>query len=189
MDTNKAAYWIALGVLTLGLSSEYRHGSFVALHRAAEHADVVLCRISARAERTLAVARILTGRGGFAADNLLASANGVEMARDRVELLREQARDEAEILRVRQRVGDGVRDSVREQIRAQAEVIRAQIDMHRIQVEQLRTAERSQVRMAHTVSRRVVICPKTTMRVVMSSPVNSDSNADKDNDSDNYSTE
>src|ERR1700691_1042221 len=141
MDTKKAAYWIALGVLALGLSSEYRHGSFEALHRVAEHADVVLCR---GAERTLAVARVLTSREGFAADNLLASANAAEMARDRAELLREQARDEAEILRenVRQRVGDGVRDSVREQIRAQAEVIRAQIDMQRIQVQQFRTAER-----------------------------------------------
>jgi len=26
MDTNKAAYWIALGVLALGLNNEYRQG-------------------------------------------------------------------------------------------------------------------------------------------------------------------
>jgi len=33
MDANKAGYWIAVGVLALGLNSEYRHGNFVALHR------------------------------------------------------------------------------------------------------------------------------------------------------------
>ena len=38
MNTNKAAYWIALGVLALGLNSEYQHGRFVALHRVAGRA-------------------------------------------------------------------------------------------------------------------------------------------------------
>ena len=93
MNTNKAAYWIALGVLALGLNSEYRHGNFVALHRVADRAGAVLCRMATRAEQTLAVATVLTSRRGFPVDNLLASADRAEMARAQGELLRDQARD------------------------------------------------------------------------------------------------
>lgn len=60
MDTNKAAYWIAVGVLALGLNSEYLKGNFVVLHRVAARADAALCGISARAERTFAVAMGVT---------------------------------------------------------------------------------------------------------------------------------
>ena len=81
MDTNKAAYWIALGVLALGLNSEYQHGRFVALHRVAEHAGSALCRIATRAEQTLAVARVVRGRQEFPADNLLSANSRAEMAR------------------------------------------------------------------------------------------------------------
>jgi hypothetical protein len=70
MDTNKAAYWIALGVLALGLNSEYRHGSFVALHRVSEYAGSALCRMATRAEQTVAVARVLVRGEGSWMDDL-----------------------------------------------------------------------------------------------------------------------
>jgi hypothetical protein len=152
MDTNKAAYWIALGVLALGLNSEYQHGSFGALHRVAERADSALCRMTTRAEQTLAGARVLTSREGFLADDLLASTGGAEMARAQGGLLRERARDEAELFR--------------DEIRAQADVIRARAEMRRAEIEQIRFRTRSQVRLASAVNRRVtVVCPKTGARI------------------------
>ena len=156
MDTNKAAYWIALGVLALGLNSEYQHGSFVPLHRVSEFAGSALCRMAARAEQTLAVARVLTSRERFPVDGLLAATDGAEMARAQEELLRDQARDEAELLR----------DRLREEVQAQADVIRAQAETRRAEVEQIRM--RSQFRIARTVDRRVtVICPKTGTRIAV----------------------
>jgi hypothetical protein len=154
MNTNKAAYWIALGVFALALNSEYQHGSFVALHRVAEHAGSALCRMAARAELTLAVARVLTRSERFPVDGLLAATGGAEMARAQGELLRDQARDEAELLR------DGVQ--------AQADVIRAQGETQRAEVEQIRLRMRSQFRIARTVDPRVmVVCPKTGVRIAV----------------------
>ncbi len=48
MDVNKAVYWIAAGVLVLGLNSEYRHGGFASLHRVAQKTGSVLCRATTR---------------------------------------------------------------------------------------------------------------------------------------------
>ena len=158
MDTNKAAYWIALGVLALGLNSEYRHGSFVAVHRVAERAGSVLCRISTRAEQSLAVALGMTNREKFPADDLLAANEGKEMARAEAEMVREQARARAEM----------VRERVRDEIRAQAEVIREQAEMERAQIEQIRWRTASQIGLVRTANRRVtVVCPKTGTRITL----------------------
>src|ERR1700674_1924266 len=84
MDTNKAAYWIALGVFALALNSEYQNGRFVAVHRVAEHAGSALCRMATRAEQTLAVAKVLTSRERFPVDGLVAATDGAELLRDGV---------------------------------------------------------------------------------------------------------
>jgi hypothetical protein len=145
MDTNKAAYWIALGVLALGLNSEYQQGRFVALHRVAEHAGSALCRVATRAEQTLALARVLASRDRFPVDGLLAGTGGDQTARDEAELLR---------------------DRLREEVQAQADVIRAQAETRRAEVEQIRLRMRSQFRIARAVDRRVtVVCPKTGVRM------------------------
>jgi hypothetical protein len=187
MNTNKAAYWIAVGALALGLSSEYQHGRLVTLHQVAERADLALCRISARAEQALAAARLLTVRDGSPADNLVASADAAEIMRDQSELLREQAREKIELLqdKIRDGVQDGVGDRIRDQIRAQMDVIRAQSEIRRAQIEQIRLQTRSQVRLAHVVNRRVmVVCPKTGARVVVNTGLHSvDVSADDDGDS------
>jgi hypothetical protein len=154
MDTNKAAYWIALGVLALALNSEYQHGRFVALHRVSEYAGSALCRMATRAEQTVAVARVLVRSERFQVDGLIAATDGAEVARAQEELLRDQARDEAELLR------DGVQ--------AQADVIRAQAEVQRAKVEKIRLRMRSQFRLASTVDRRVlVVCPKTSVRIAV----------------------
>jgi hypothetical protein len=152
MDTNKAAYWIALGIFALGLNSEYQHGRFVALHRVSEHAGSTLCRMATRAEQTLAVARVLASRERFPVDGLSAATGGAEMAQGQDELLRDQVRDEAELLRDR--------------VLSQADVIRAEAEVQRAEVEQIRL--RSRFRIARAVDRRVtVVCPKTGMRIAV----------------------
>jgi ribosomal protein S19 len=154
MDTNKAAYWIALGVFALALNSEYQHGRFVALHRVSEHAGSALCRMAARAEQTVAVARVFVRGERFPVDGLLAASDGAEMARAQVDLLRDQAWDKAEFLR------DG--------LQAQADVIRAQAETQRADLEQIRVRMRSQIRLARMVDRRVmVVCPKTGVRIAV----------------------
>ena len=162
MDTNKAAYWIALGVLALGLNSEYRNGNFVAAHRVAERAGSVLCGISSRAQRSLAVALGMTNREKFQADDLLAANQETEMARAEAEaevkIVREQARATAEM----------VRERVRDEIRAQADDIREQAEMERAQIEQVRWRTASQIGLARTANHRVpVVCPKTGRRITV----------------------
>jgi len=158
MDTNKAAYWIALAVFALALNSEYQHGRFVPLHRVSEHAGSALCRMATRAEQTLAVARVPVRSEQFPVDGLVTAIGGAEVARAQGELVRDQARDEAELLR----------DRLREQVQAQADVIRAQAETQRAEVEHIRLRIRSQFRLARTVDRRVVVvCPKTGVRIAV----------------------
>ncbi len=154
MDTNKAAYWIALGVFALALNSEYRHGSFVPLHRVSEFAASALCRMAAHAEQTLAVARVVRGRQEFPADNLLSANSRAEMARAQGELLRDQVWDKAEFLR--------------DEVRAQADVIRAEAQTQRAEIEQIHFANAVSVQAgAHGESRVTVICPKTGVRIAV----------------------
>jgi hypothetical protein len=158
MNTNKTAYWIALGVLALGLNSEYRQGNFVALHRVAERAGSVLCRAATRAEQTLAVARLLTSRQELLADSRLASADTREMAWNEAELVRERAREQAEL----------VRDRVRDEMLARADVIRAQAEVRRAEMKQIGVRARSQYRLTRTVNRRVSAeCQGTETRMVI----------------------
>jgi len=157
VNTNKATYWIALGVLVLGLNSEYRHGNLVALHRVAGCADSLLWRVSARAEQTLAAARVaLTGRG-IPADTLVASMDAADIVREQAELLR-----------------DRVRENVRDEVLAQADIIRAQAEVRRAAMEQIKVRANSQFRFARMVNRRVTIaCPKTRTRVVVGGTMDS----------------
>jgi len=188
MNTNKAAYWIILGVLALGLNSEYRHGNLAPLHRVAERADSAFCRIAARAEQTLEAAATLPNRGRSAAHNLFAPKEETEMARAQTEFLRDQANDEAELLRervrgqVRENVRDNVRRSMWNSLRAQADVMRAQAEIQRAEVEQIHSRARSEFKLIRTADRRMlVVCPKTGMRISVNAGVNSaDTFADVD---------
>lgn len=146
MDTNKAAYWIAVGVLALGLNSEYRQGNFVALHRAVERADAVLCGASARAEQTLAVAMGVTKER---------SASRWAKVRLQSDLLREQAREQAEF--------------ARDHVRMRAEVMRAQAEMRRAAIEQVRWRTESQFQLSDAGLRGLTMfCPKARARIVVS---------------------
>jgi hypothetical protein len=151
MNTNKAAYWIALGALALGLTSEYQHGNFASLHRLADRGGSIVCRISTQAQRTLAFARVLMSRDGASARNLVASLDEANTARVRSEMQRDQARIQATL----------VRDQIRDQARVRADVPRAQAEIRRAEIEQIRWSVQSQNGSAATRNRSVtIVCPK-----------------------------
>jgi hypothetical protein len=159
MITNTAAYWIAVGVLALGLNSEYQHGRFVTLHRVADRASSVWCQLSVRAEESLAVTTGLTNRRASLRESVLVAADQAEMAQEQAQMIREEARAQAEL----------VPEQVREQILAQRDVLRAQAQMRRAEIEQLRWRVRSDLRLTNANSRRVaVLCPKMGARVMVS---------------------
>ena len=192
MDSNKATYWIALGVLVLGLNSEYRQGKFVTLHQVADHAEFVLCTATTHAERTLTAALQLVGREARPSDSLLASARNADFDRERAEVLREQARDGAEQLRDQVREQVQVRDQVRDQmvaqmvaqIDAQRDAIRAQVDIRRAEIQRIRDSARSQFRVVRSAEGRVtmtypsMICPRTKTRIVVNDNVNDNDASD-----------
>jgi len=151
MNTNKVAYWIALGALALGLASEYQHGNFASLHRLADRSGSIVCKIATHAQRTLAFASVLMSRDGTSARNLVASIDEANTARVQGEIQRDQARVQATL----------VRDQIRDQARARADILRAQADMRRAEIEQVRWSVRSQNGSAATRNRSVTIaCPK-----------------------------
>lgn len=179
MNTAKITYWIALAAFVLALNSEYQHGKFPALHRAAEGAGNTVCRITMRAEHTLAMARLLNGRPALPVDDLLAS-NAAGMAENQAEMLRDEARVEADVLREQSR---DKAELLRDQVRAQAEIIRIQKELQRDQLEELRDRVRSQFHISRAANRRVLVidsegCPKRRMRVPINAGPDSSDNDD-----------
>jgi len=154
MNTQKAAYWLALAVFGLALHSEYQHGSFPALHRVAGCAGSTLYRIARHAEQTLAMAVPQTAPSAFRTDDLEANAKARELAEAKAELAREEAQDKAEELREQTR---DVAELLRDQARARAAMIRAQVQLQRAQIEQIHRCVRSQLRASNVVNRRIVV--------------------------------
>lgn len=156
MNTTKATYWIAVGALALGLNSEYQLGKLPAVRRVADRAGFALCQLAARAERTVAMARLVIGERAIPAADSFTSTE--EMAQARAETLQDQARDRAEM--------------VRDQVRAHAEIVRAQAEMRRAQMEQIRVSI-PRLELSRAMNRRLVIadpsrCLKQSVRVSIS---------------------
>jgi hypothetical protein len=160
MDANKAAYWIAVAALAVGLGTQYREGGFAPLHRAADEASTraqsIFGRVALDAELKVAEVRALAiGSGselssGFQSkfETMMASAQTAEMAREQRKMLREQVRERAEMNR--------------DQVRAEREIARAQAEIQR----SARRAALAQVREQYLVERNstgnhvLVLCPK-----------------------------
>ena len=166
MNTPKAAYWFALALFAVALHSEYQRGAFPALHHAASRAGSTLCRLSTKAERTVAMARLMVGRPAASTDALLAGldarqlADAKRLAEDGAEMAREEAQDRAEMLR----------DQVREQVRAEAEMVRGEMELQRFQIHKIRGLRRSKMRISNAVDLPVISvtpshCPQSVIRV------------------------
>ncbi len=166
MNTPKAAYWFALALFAVACHSEYQRGAFPALHRAANSAGATVCRLTTKAERTVAMARLIIGRPAPSTDELLADLDARQLedarrlAADGAETAREEAQDRAEMLR----------GQVREQVRARAEVVRTQTEMRRAQIRKMRVLSQSRVRISNAVGLPVISvtpgrCPQSAIRV------------------------
>ena len=154
MNTNKALYWIALGVFALGLNSEYQNGNLPFAHRVADRAEAVLCRIATRAEQSLAIARVLTGRPAsqFSSDDEFVARRQAEVARvmaeHQAQLDRAMALPQADLDRVQQNLD------------------RMHMVLDRVRVEKLRKLERVRFKLSDATNRRmIVVCPETGARV------------------------
>jgi hypothetical protein len=156
MNSQKAAYWFCLVIFAVALRSEYQHGGFSSLHRVAGRASSTLCRVATRAEQTLAVARMLTGRPAFRADDLLAQGEVADLAQAQAEFAREQVQEQLDV--------------VRDQMIARADMIRAQSDVRRAEIERIRWVARPEVRINRAGNHRVVVmgsgaCPNSRVRI------------------------
>jgi hypothetical protein len=177
MHSQKAAYWVALAIAAFGFNSAYQHGAFPTLHRAATCASARLVRLTADAERTVAMApsvRSLPSLPPLPSGHLLARldasqlADARQLAHDRAEMMREEAQARAEILR--------------DQARAQAEIMRAQV---RLQETGLRRAERviritPQIHISDAMpimSIEPATCTKSVVRVSLSDSPDDDADS------------
>jgi hypothetical protein len=193
MNTPKAAYWFALALFAIAFHSEYQRGAFPALHRVASHAGSTMCRLTTKAERTVAMARLIIERPAPSSGELFArldarqSADTRRLAEDAAETAHEEAQDRAEMLR--DRIREQVRDRGREQVRAQAEIVRAQTEMQRGQIRRIRVLSESEVRITNALDRPVISvtpgrCAQSAIRVAVPSiDLRMDDSADDDADS------
>lgn len=183
MNTQKAAYWLALAVFGLALRSEYRHGSFPALHRAADRASFTLCRLATHAERAVAMAKLLTVGPALGTDDLLAAADAKELAENQAEMLREQVQNAIELRRGQ---AQDKAELLRDRTRARADMIRTLVDVRRAQFEQARSQMSSQIFIRNAANRRLIVvgpngCSKTGSRVaIIGSHISSDGDEDSD---------
>lgn len=150
---NKALYWIALGVFALGLNSEYQKGNLPLAHQVADRAGAVLCQVSARAQQTLALARVLTGQQEFQVDDGFLARQQAEvdrvMAEHQAQLDRAMALRQAELDRLQQRLE------------------RVHVVLDREQLNKLRVLDRASFKFSNATTRRTVICPHTGTRVTV----------------------
>jgi hypothetical protein len=157
MNTNKAAYWIAVGALALGLNSEYRHGNLTGLHRVADRVGSAICQVTTRAEKTLAMAILIARPEGGEAGTLVPSTAEAEVAQARAARFRERSWEE--VANLRDTVRETVQEQVRDEIRAHADVIRARAGIRRAEIEM---GARSRFRLATVGTGDVtVFCPRT----------------------------
>ena len=168
MNTHKAAYWLALAVLGFAFHSEYRHGAFPTLHRAANCAEATFCKVATHARQTVIMAKMLTDRPALTGDNLVADdlkTDGLvatvdakemvaEMGEDRAEWLRDQAQSQIE--QHRDQLQDRA-ELLRDQARARAAMIRAMVEAQRVQLNQARLRARTEALVSNAVHRQMIV--------------------------------
>jgi len=169
---SKAIYWIALGAFALGLNSEYRNGSLPVLHRVADRAGSMFCRIASQAEQTLAMARILTSR-----PQPELRVDEEFMARQQAEMNRVMAEQQANLDRVlAERQAELNRAmALREAdlARAQAQLDRMQAVLERTRLTRERALEHTRLKLANATNRRIsVVCPGTKLSVRVPADLN-----------------
>lgn len=167
MNTDKMMYWVALGVLAVGLHSEYRNGRFPALHRVANQTGSTLCRIVTRAEQTVATARIVTGQ--------VPQESRVDdefVARQQDQAERVIAEHQADLDRVLAE-HQGALDHAMALRQANLDCLHQKLDRMRValdraQLQRTRTLERMRFKLTNAANHRtIVVCPRTGARITI----------------------
>jgi len=156
MNTNKLAYFVVLGVLAFGLSSEYQKGNYPALHRAVGVVENSLCRLATRAEHTLATARILTSRAPeeFRVDDEFFARQQAQVER----VMAEHQMDIDRAMALRQAHLDCL----------QQKLDRMHLVVERAQFQRTRALERARVRLTNVGNQSMImVCPKTGARITV----------------------
>jgi hypothetical protein len=169
----KAGYWVALAIFAVAFNSEYKQGSFPALHQAADRVEQEFCHFVSHAEQTLAFARMMVkdDQPVLLASNQFDVQQQMQLAREQAQAAREMAREQvrAQQEAIRQQTRDQM-EATRDQIRSQMESIRAQAGIHRVEMEHVREQIRTQMRTIRENNRHLrVTCPQTGSTVVMDS--------------------
>ena len=150
---NKALYWIAIGVFVLGLNSEHQKGNLPLAHRVADRAGAVLCQLTARAEQTWVLARVLTGRStpDLRVDDQFLARQQAEVdrviAQHQADLERAMALRQADLDRLQERLD------------------RVHVVVDRAQLAKVRILERTRFKLSNATNRRIVVCPQSGTRV------------------------
>jgi hypothetical protein len=153
--SNQALYWIALGILTLGLNGEYQKGRLPLAHSVVNRAEAVVCTVAAKAEQTWVLAKVLTGQREFRVDDALVASKRSEldgvMAEHQAELDRAMAQRQADLDRIQEKLD------------------RLHMVIDRAQVEKLRKLELVRFKVSNATNRRIIVCPQTGRRISVNS--------------------
>lgn len=148
MNTNNAAYLLALGVLAFGLHSQYQEGRFAPVHQVVAQVGSASLRMATHVEEALAATGLADHRhSGFAGDDSFASADAIDQAQAVLEQsawLRVQAGQKAEM--------------ARDQIQARADEVRAQVECKRAKLEQNRWRLISEAKIISKANRATLFC-------------------------------
>jgi hypothetical protein len=148
MKSEKAAYWFAVLVFALILHGSYQRGAFPSVHVAAQRTGSELCQLTAHLQRTYAVAKALATDDDVRANDLLSREEVADLVEAQSDFVRNEAQDKVELLR--------------DQLRAQAEVRRAELQLRHDQVRQLRDMARVQIRNGQFAGHQfMVVVPKS----------------------------
>ena len=151
--TTKALYWIALGAFALALNSEYQNGGLPLAHRVAGRAEAVYCQVAARAEQSLAMARLVISPPATEV------STGEFIARQQAEIDRALALHQAELNRAM-----ALRQA--ELDRVQQRLDRVHIVMDRVQMEKLQKLDNWRFQFKTANNRRtIVVCPETGAKI------------------------
>jgi hypothetical protein len=161
---NKGLYWIALGVVVLGLNSEYQRGRLSLANQLADRAQAVYCQVATGAEQTWALAKLLTSdQDATVADQFLA---GQQAEIDRV--MADRQADVDRVIAEHQAGLDRAMDLRQADLdRVQQSLDRMHVVLDRVQVEKLRKFELVRFKVVNAATRRIVVCPQTGKRVII----------------------